>query len=140
MKIRTIIRFALSFWMVVLASGTALCGGIYLVAGVGAEGVLELGQQMESPGPGRLGEWRTTANGLRFKVDKKGRVVLIACDKRHCATDRNVVAGMRLNVVFQRYGAPIDEKKLKDGTFYRYRGTGFKIQDGVVREIYVFPR
>ncbi len=95
---------------------------------------------MERPGPEGIGEWRTTPNGLKFKVDKKGRVVLIACDKRYCATDRNVAIGMKQNVVFQRYGAPIDEKKLRDGTFFRYRGTGFRIYKGIVREIYVFPR
>jgi hypothetical protein len=43
---------------------------------------------MERPGPEGIGEWRTTPDGLKFKVDKKGLFVLIACDKRYCATDR----------------------------------------------------
>ena len=133
---------ALGLWFLcgAMLAGEGLCGGIFLVGGVGLPGRLELGMERTSSS-GTERKWKKDEDsGLDFKVSN-GQVVLIACDKTECVTDRNVAIGTHEKVVVRRYGAPIGERPLKDKAFFwKYRGVGFRIKEEIVQTIYIFPR
>ena len=111
----------------------------YLVPGIGVERVLEIGQRFEDAAAGQ-GVWIDSEHGLQYQLDKDGSVVLIRCQRRDCASDRNVSVGTRKSVVLQRYGAPGSKRRMGNGLFYQYQGIGFAIEADAVTGIYILPR
>jgi len=138
-KISIFLSLCFFFWGVVLLK-QSICGGIFLLTGVGLPGELEIGQKRDDISTGEEGKWIDHDSGLRFKVDKHRFVVLILCEQRGCVAERNIEIGTKKDTLLRRYGAPLQENTLKDGSFYRYYGVGYKIQKGRVRAIYIFPR
>lgn len=120
-----------------------ICGAVrtqagYLVPGLGVEGLLEIGREA---GPGTVQERWNERQGLEFKVDKAGVIVLIKCATPDYATDLNIRVDAPEADLLRRYGAPRSENRNKSGdeVLYRYPGIGFTIKNRQVITIYIFP-
>ena len=135
MKVKSILTIVGMF----LLFGAAQTQAGYLVPGLGLEGVLEIGREA---GPGAVKEVWNDRQGLKFKVDAGGIIVLIKCDSPDFATDENIRVGTPEADVLRRYGAPRNEDRNKKGdeVLYRYPGIGFTIKNNQVSSIYIFPR
>jgi hypothetical protein len=116
-----------------------MCGGYFLLNGIGMPGELEIGQKRDERAV-TPGEWIRHSEALRFKVDRSQNVVLISCKVRGCVAENNIEIGTRLGTLLRRYGAPVERSRLKEGVFYRYHGVGFIIRNDRVSDIYIFPR
>ena len=135
MKVKSILKLVGIF----LIFGAAQTQAGYLVSGLGLESVLEIGREA---GPGAVKEAWNERQGLKFKVDAGGIIVLIKCDSPDFATDENIRVGAPEADVLRRYCAPRNEDKNKRGdeVLYRYPGIGFTIKNNQVISIYIFPR
>jgi hypothetical protein len=112
--------------------------GQYLVAGVGLNRVLEIGQQMEADS--RTDTWNDHKSGLQFKVNNQNIIVLIKCQNSRYPTDRNVRVGSPEKDVTRWYGAAREKRQVSGGILYSYLGISFAIINGQVEIIYIFPR
>ncbi len=127
------------FFFGAMPAEDGLSDGLFLENGVGLPGELEIGQKGNSLPEGKEGEWLEDPSGLKFKVDTRGVVALILCEQKGCIAEHNVGVGTPAKILLRRYGAPNQEKRLKNGVFFRYQGVGFRIQKEIVEAIYIFP-
>jgi hypothetical protein len=145
----------LGAWLSTLAGAGPVFGGsaTYLVQGIGAEGVLEIGGRPPADAVRQADGWLRTKDGsLDFRVGANGLVAIIRCTSGRCTTDRNVRVGAAESVVLQRYGSPTREKSSSTQaaaadagggsrkTLYIYTGASFAIQEGKVQAIYILAR
>lgn len=121
-----------SLWLLADSAGAQ-----YLVPGLGVEGSITIGEHKAGA---NAADWNSTNKGLDFRVDEKGRVILIRCQDPRYVTDRNVRIGSPESELVRWYGAAREKEVVPDGTVYGYLGISFAVRRGQVVAIYIFPR
>jgi hypothetical protein len=109
----------------------------YLVPGVGVEALIVIGEHKAGT---RSGDWNPAGEGLEYRIDEAGRVVLIRCNDSRYVTDRNVRIGLPETDVIRWYGAARERERIPGGALYGYLGISFAVRSGRVVVIYIFPR
>ena len=113
---------------------------LFLKPGLGIEGEMELGKSV-SLSDERMDEYKTRF-GLDYGLSKDTLTLLrfINCDRPGCITDKNIGIGGSIGALIRRFGAPVQEKELKDGAqFLAYDGVAFRIENEKISVIYILP-
>ena len=118
---------------------------IYLIDGVGAEGILMLGDNNPVRENQEQSKWHNySEHNLIYKVDKENKVTAIYCGGSNCVTNKNVQVGMQKKYVIRRYGAPqaetMGEKTSSGKVIFRYSGIGFLMDNDSIDGIYIYGR
>jgi hypothetical protein len=129
--------------ILILGPEKTMCGGLFLVDGVGLEGKLEIG--MPAPPQARELNDQSGWYGLDdlpiyFKITTDRHVVMIRCDN-YCLTNRSISIGSRVQEVLRTYGKPLAERSIEGKKFLEYRGVGFALnaQGNAVGNIFILP-
>ena len=113
---------------------------LFLKPGVGIEGEMELGKPV-SLSATELNYYKTRF-GLDYGLSKDtlALVRFINCARPGCITDKNIGIGGSIGALIRRFGAPAQEKELKDGAqFLAYDGVAFRIENEKISVIYILP-
>jgi len=112
-------------------------GAQYLVPGLGVEGSIKIGEHKAGA---KATDWNSTNQGLDYRVDEKGIVILIRCQDPRYVTDRNIRIGSPETDLIRWYGAAREREVVPEGVVYGYVGISFAVKGGQVVAIYIFPR
>jgi len=113
---------------------------LLLKPGIGIAGEMELGKAV-SLSATELNYYKTRF-GLDYGLSKDtlALVRFINCDRPGCITDKNIGIGGSIGALIRRFGAPVQEKELKDGAqFLAYDGVAFRIENEKISVIYILP-